>query len=70
VAAAGELTVPETRRRILMDMNKIGDMANQHSDKIDDAQEQHGDKLGQHSDKINKGIDAAQDHFSKDDEQK
>ena len=46
-----------------MDMNKIGDLANQHADKIDAAQEQHGDKLGKHADMANKGVDAAQDHF-------
>ena len=49
-----------------MDMNKIGDLANEHSDKIDAAQEQHGDKLGQHSDMADKGIDAVQGHFGKD----
>lgn len=53
----------------------IGDpnnLANQHSDKIneavDNAQEQHGDKLGEHGDTVNKGVDGAQEKFLSGDE--
>lgn len=50
-----------------MGIGDLGNLANQHSDKINDAvdkaQEQHGDKLGQHQDAVNKGIDGAQDKF-------
>lgn len=33
------------------------------SEKVDDLQEQHGDKLGDNADKVNQGIDAAQEKF-------
>ena len=50
-----------------MGIGDLGNLANQHSDKIneqvDNAQEQHGDKLGEHKDKVNQGIDAAQEKF-------
>ncbi|MDO5633890.1 MAG: Rv0909 family putative TA system antitoxin [Micrococcus sp.] len=50
-----------------MGIGNIGDMANQHSDKIneqiDNAQEQHGDKLGEHKDTVNNAVDGAQDKF-------
>ncbi|OFR91052.1 hypothetical protein FM125_07950 [Micrococcus lylae] len=62
-----------------MGIGDLGNLANEHSDKINDAvdqaQEQHGDKLGEHKDTVNKGIDGAQDKFlnggeNKDNEQK
>lgn len=50
-----------------MGIGDLGNLANQHSDKINDAvdgaQEQHADKLGQHADMANKGVDAAQEKF-------
>ncbi|MDX2341580.1 Rv0909 family putative TA system antitoxin [Micrococcus sp. 2A] len=56
-----------------MDMNKIGDLANQHSDKVnsavDGAQEQHADKLGEHAGLVNKGVDGAQEKFLNDSEE-
>lgn len=62
-----------------MGIGDLGNLANQHSDKINDAvdqaQEQHGDKLGAHKDTVNQGIDGAQEKFlnggeKKDGEQK
>ena len=62
-----------------MGIGDLGNLANENSDKINDAvdqaQEQHGDKLGEHKDTANKGIDGAQDKFlnggeNKDNEQK
>lgn len=51
----------------MVGFDDMKNLANEHSDKInehvDDAQDQHGDKLGQHSDKVNQGVDAAQDKF-------
>lgn len=48
-----------------MGIGNLGDMANQHSDKIneqvDNAQEQHGDKLGEHKDTVNNAVDGLQD---------
>lgn len=50
-----------------MGIGDLGNLANEHSDKInehvDNAQEQHGDKLGQHKDTVNQGVDGAQDKF-------
>ena len=47
-----------------MGIGDLNNLANQHSDKIDEAvdnaQEQHGDKLGEHADTVNKGVDGAQ----------
>lgn len=50
-----------------MGIGDLGNLANQHSDKINDAvdnaQEQHADKLGEHADLANKGVDGAQEKF-------
>lgn len=50
-----------------MGIGDLNNLANQHSDKInetvDSAQEQHGDKLGQHRDTVDKGVDGAQEKF-------
>lgn len=50
-----------------MGIGDLNNLANQHSDKIneavDGAQEQHGDKLGEHADIVNKGVDGAQEKF-------
>ena len=50
-----------------MGIGDLNNLANQHSDKIDEAvdnaQEQHGDKLGEHGDTVNKGVDGAQEKF-------
>lgn len=55
-----------------MGIGDLNNLANQHSDKINDAvdnaQEQHGDKLGEHGDTVNKGVDAAQEKFLSGDE--
>ena len=55
-----------------MGIGDLGNLANEHSDKIneqvDNAQEQHGDKLGEHQDTVNKGVDGAQDKFLNGDE--
>ena len=48
-----------------MGIGDLNNLANQHSDKIDEAvdnaQEQHGDKLGEHGDTVDKGVDGAQE---------
>lgn len=50
-----------------MGIGDLNNLANQHSDKIneavDNAQEKHGDKLGEHGDTVNKGVDGAQEKF-------
>ncbi|MFF5022375.1 Rv0909 family putative TA system antitoxin [Micrococcus luteus] len=50
-----------------MGIGDLNNLANQHSDKIneavDNAQEQHGDKLGEHADTVHKGVDGAQEKF-------
>ncbi|QAV28492.1 Rv0909 family putative TA system antitoxin [Micrococcus luteus] len=55
-----------------MGIGDLNNLANQHSDKIDEAvdnaQEQHGDKLGEHGDTVNKGVDVAQEKFLSGDE--
>lgn len=55
-----------------MGIGDLNNLANQHSDKIDEAvdnaQEQHGDKLGEHGDTVNKGVDGAQEKFLSEDE--
>ena len=55
-----------------MGIGDLNNLANQHSDKIneavDNAQEQHGDKLGEHGDTVNKGVDGAQETFLSGDE--
>ena len=55
-----------------MGIGDLNNVANQHSDKIneavDNAQEQHGDKLGEHGDTVNKGVDGAQEKFLSGDE--
>ena len=55
-----------------MGIGDLNNLANQHSDKIneavDNAQEQHGDKLGEHGDTVNKGVDSAQEKFLSGDE--
>lgn len=55
-----------------MGIGDLNNLANQHSDKINDAvdnaQEQHGDKLGEHGDTVNKGVDGAQEKFLSGDE--
>ncbi|AWD24964.1 MULTISPECIES: Rv0909 family putative TA system antitoxin [Micrococcus] len=55
-----------------MGIGDLNNLANQHSDKIDEAvdnaQEQHGDKLGEHGDTVNKGVDGAQEKFLSGDE--
>lgn len=55
-----------------MGIGDLNNLANQHSDKINDAvdnaQEQHGDKLGEHGDTVNKGVDSAQEKFLSGDE--
>ena len=55
-----------------MGIGDLNNLANQHSDKIDEAvdnaQEQHGDKLGEHGDTVNKGVDGEQEKFLSGDE--
>ncbi|MBY0170958.1 antitoxin [Micrococcus luteus] len=55
-----------------MGIGDLNNLANQHSDKIDEAvdnaQEQHGDKLGEHGDTVDKGVDGAQEKFLSGDE--
>ena len=55
-----------------MGIGDLNNLANQHSDKIneavDNAQEQPGDKLGEHGDTVNKGVDVAQEKFLSGDE--
>ncbi|MFI2541552.1 Rv0909 family putative TA system antitoxin [Micrococcus luteus] len=55
-----------------MGIGDLNNLANQHSDKIDEAmdnaQEKHGDKLGEHGDTVNKGVDGAQEKFLSGDE--
>ena len=55
-----------------MGIGDLNNLANQHSDKIDEAvdnaQEQHVDKLGEHGDTVNKGVDGAQEKFLSGDE--
>lgn len=52
-----------------MGIGDLNNLANQHSDKIneavDNAQEQHGDK---HGDTVDKGVDGAQEKFLSGDE--
>ncbi|MFC7401475.1 hypothetical protein [Citricoccus sp. GCM10030269] len=47
--------------------DNLGNLANEHGDKINDAvdnaQEQHGDKLGDHAAQANDAVDGAQDKF-------
>lgn len=67
----GRGTAPR-RRRPPRGIGDLNNLANQHSDKIneavDNAQEQHGDKLGEHGDTVNKGVDGAQEKFLSGDE--
>ena len=55
-----------------MGIGDLNNLANQHSDKIDEAvdnaQEQHGDKLVEHGDTVDKGVDGAQEKFLSGDE--
>ncbi|MCZ4070101.1 Rv0909 family putative TA system antitoxin [Micrococcus sp. H39-S4] len=55
-----------------MGIGDLNNLANQHSDEIDEAvdnaQEQHGDKLGEHGDTVDKGVDGAQEKFLSGDE--
>ena len=55
-----------------MGIGDLNNLANQHSDKfdeaVDNAQEKHGDKLGEHGDTVNKGVDGAQEKFLSGDE--